>query len=78
MKKTTIYLPDRTKAAIERRARRTGTSEAEVIRAALEAALAGDVADEDGELRFGFLSFPPIADRVDEILAEGFGDWRVH
>lgn len=39
MHKSSLYLPDRLKAGLARRARQTGRSEAEVIREALEAAL---------------------------------------
>ena len=43
MRKTSVYLPDRLKEALAARARATGRSEAEVIRAAIEAEVgAGD------------------------------------
>lgn len=35
MKKTTVYLPDELKAALEQAAARSGSSEADLIRAAL-------------------------------------------
>jgi Arc/MetJ-type ribon-helix-helix transcriptional regulator len=38
MKRTTVYLPDDLKAALERTAAAEGKSEAEVVRAALSAA----------------------------------------
>jgi len=37
MRKTSVYLPDRLKDALAAQARATGRSEAEVIRAAVEA-----------------------------------------
>jgi predicted transcriptional regulator len=65
--KTTVYLPDDLKSAIEREARRRGCSEATVIRDAVANAL-------DRPLpRAGLLDAEPIADRVDELLA-GFGE----
>lgn len=67
-KKTTVYLSDELKAALEREAKRTGESEAEVIRRAIAAAV------ERPRPRPGILSGEPIAHRVDEILAEGFGE----
>ena len=39
MRKSSLYLPDRLKAALEARAAETGTSEAELIRASLETSL---------------------------------------
>ena len=73
MIKTTLYLPDDLKEAIALKARSEQTSEAEVIRHALE------------EATVGFSSPAPIpripewggdgtvASRVEEILADGFG-----
>jgi hypothetical protein len=67
--KTTIYLPDELKSAVADRARRDGLSEAEVIRAAIEAAVRAD----RPRPRAAVFSGEPIADRADELLA-GFGD----
>ena len=69
MQKTTVYLPEELKAAIERKAQRAGLSEAEVIRRAIEA----DVAGERPRPRPGIFSVEPFAERVDELL-EGFGE----
>lgn len=44
MRKSSLYLPDRLKAGLAARAARTGRSEAELIREAVEAALATDPA----------------------------------
>ena len=66
-RKTTVYLPDALKADLEREARSRGTSEAEVIREALSAAVSRP------SPRHGFVDAPPIADRADELLA-GFGE----
>ena len=65
--KTTIYLPDDLKSAIEREARRRGCSEAKVIRDAVSEAVGRP------RPRPGLLDGEPLADRVDELLA-GFGE----
>jgi hypothetical protein len=71
MKKTTLYLPEDLKAQIERLAAATQRSEAEVIRTAL----ALYVEESRPEPRFGLFSSgrPDLAERTDEILADGFG-----
>ncbi len=68
--KTTLYLPEDIKGAVEVEARRRGVSEAEVIREALRTALLSQPVAPRGGL---FRGQEPIADRVDEVLAEGFG-----
>lgn len=70
MTKTTLYLPDELKRAIEVEASRRNTSEAEVIRDALRRSLADSRPRPHGGL---FAGTEPIADRADELLA-GFGD----
>lgn len=65
--KTTIYLPDELKRAVELEARARGLSEAEVIRAAIAAHVTRP------EPRPGLFSAEPMADRVDELLS-GFGE----
>jgi hypothetical protein len=68
VRKTTLYLPDGLKGAVEREARRRGIAEAEVIREAIARAIARPAP------RAGlFASEEPLAARVDELLA-GFGD----
>jgi len=66
-KKTTIYLPDELKRAVEREAARRGESEAEVIRSAIALAVARP------RPLGGFISIEPIANRVEELLI-GFGE----
>lgn len=66
-RKTTIYLPDDLKAAVEREARRRRSSEAEVIRDAVRRAVARPAPSA------GILDGEPIAARADELLA-GFGE----
>lgn len=65
--KTTIYLPDALKTAVEQEARRRGSSEAEVIRQAIATAVTAPRPSA------GFLDAEPFAARTDELLA-GFGD----
>ena len=75
VKRTTIYLPDGMKAAVEREASRRGVTEAEVIRTA--------VRDHLDEAPTPLREFPlfdeplgfDLAGRVDELL-EGFGEDR--
>ena len=70
MRKTTIYLPEELKRAVEAQAERHGISEAEVIRAAIRKGV------EDGAPppRPGiFSSDELLAERVDELLV-GFGE----
>lgn len=67
IRKTTIYLPEELKAAVEREARRRGSSEAEVIRQAVAATVTAP------RPRAGFLDGEPFAARAGELLA-GFGE----
>jgi Arc/MetJ-type ribon-helix-helix transcriptional regulator len=66
-RKTTVYLPDQLKSAVERESVRLGWSEAEVIRSAVAAFV------EAPSPTIGFLDAEPIAERADELLA-GFGE----
>ena len=67
MHKTTVYLPDELKARLAGEARRQGVSEAELIRAAIQASVARP---RPGRALF---RAEPFAERVDELL-EGFGE----
>lgn len=69
MFKTTIYLPDDLKKAVEQEAHRRGQSEAEVIRAAV----ADAVQPHRARPQAGLFSGEPIARRAEELL-EGFGE----
>ena len=73
MMKTTVYLPDELKLEVARVARSEGISEAEVIRRAVESwtARIPRQRPRGGLLHLGD---PTLAERVDEVLAEGFGD----
>ena len=67
--KTTLYLPDDLKKAIELEASRRSASEAEVIREALRQAFLRTRPRPSGGIIAGS---EPIAERVDELLS-GFG-----
>jgi plasmid stability protein len=67
--KTTVYLPDDLKRALEVEAAASGRSEAEIIREAI-AARVGSARPASG-----FLEGEPIAEHV-EVLLAGFGDAR--
>ncbi len=69
VQKTTLYLPDDLKGAVADEPRRSGRSEAEVIRSAIAAA----VKPVRPRPRAAVFSGDPIARRVDELL-EGFGE----
>ena len=65
-RKTTVYLPDELKAAVEREAARRGESEAEVIRRAIATSVSRP------RPRAGILDGEPFAAQADELLG-GFG-----
>lgn len=71
MFKTTLYLPDELKAALERAARETGRSEAELIREGVRLAVANTLPPTP---TIGILvsDDPHFAENVDQHLA-GFG-----
>ncbi len=66
--KTTVYLPDGLKAALEREALRRGCSEAQVIRDAISTAVVRPYPTSTG-----LFDAEPMAERVDELL-RGFGE----
>jgi Ribbon-helix-helix protein, copG family len=73
MRRTTIYLPDELKAALERTATAEGRSEAEVVRSALASATAEHVYPPP-RLPLFDSGDATLAERVDEELARGFGE----
>ncbi len=73
MKRTTVYLPDELKAALARTAAADGTTEAQVVRSALEAATA-HYAHPRPRLPLFDGGDPTLSERVDDELARGFGD----
>lgn len=66
-RKTTIYLPDDLKEALEREAATRGSSEAEVIREAIRSAVSRPLP------KAGLFEGEPIAGSTDELL-KGFGE----
>ena len=72
MKKTTVYLPDDLKAALERTAAAQGRSEAELIREAVRK-LTQDAEQPRPRLPLFSSGDPTLAERVDEELKKGFG-----
>lgn len=73
MRRTTIYLPDDLKDALERTATAEGRSEAEVVRLALATATAAH-AYPPPRLPLFSSGDPTLAERVDDELARGFGE----
>ncbi len=73
MKRTTVYLPEDLKAALERTALAQGKTEAEVVRVAVASATA-EHAYPPPRLPLFDSGDPTLAERVDEELAEGFGE----
>lgn len=72
MKKTTVYLPDELKAALERAGAR-GRSEAELVREAVRE-LTQRLEPPRPRLPLFSSGDPTLAERVDEELGEGFGE----
>ncbi len=73
MKKTTVYLPDELKRDLERAAAATGSSEAELIREGIQNLVEIRLAPPPSGPLFSS-GDPTLAGRVDELLAEGFGE----
>jgi predicted transcriptional regulator len=74
MVKTTVYLSENTKQRVAEAARRSGQSEAEFIRTAIEQRTEAVLPRSRGQ--WGTIKFDEsgLAHRVDEVLAEGFGE----
>jgi Ribbon-helix-helix protein, copG family len=74
MVKTSVYLPEELKERLASASRASGESEATIIRSALERWLAGMLRPRNSP-HWGTVGFadPDLADKVDEVLAEGFG-----
>ncbi len=72
MVRTNVYLRPLQKTRLTAAARRSGTSEAELIRQAVDRVL-DDPPPARRKPQTGFITAPPFAHRIDEILAEGFG-----
>ena len=74
MKKTTVYLPDELKADLARAAASQEKSEAELIREAVRE-LTRRLEPPRPRLPLFSSGDSTLAERVDEELARGFGDW---
>jgi hypothetical protein len=75
MHKTTVYLPDDLKTALERAAHEHDRSEADLIREGVRLVTA-QLAYPEPRIPLFSGGEPDLAERVDEILKEGFGeDW---
>jgi hypothetical protein len=72
MHKTTVYLPQQVRVELKRMAGERGTSEAYLIREALERLVAAEGAPTP-RLPLGASELPPCAEDVDAALAAGFG-----
>jgi hypothetical protein len=75
MLKTTVYLTPALKARLETAARARGQSEADVIREAISTFTAGERPRPRLPLVRGPAGTTDLAERVDEMLAAGFGRW---
>ena len=74
MTKTSVYLPEQLKHDLALAARRRGRSEAELIREAIARLVAEDEQDRPRPRPGLFASGDPaLAEKVDEVLAGGFG-----
>ena len=72
VKKTTVYLPDELSARLKRAAVQSGKSEADLIRAGVEHVVELELTPPP---RAPLWSGPgDLAEHVDEILGEGFGE----
>lgn len=71
MRKTTVYLPDELKGALEREAGSRSCSEAELIREAISSLIEANAAPKP-KLPLFSSGDPTLAERVDEEL-KGFG-----
>lgn len=71
--KKTIYLPEELKRNLERAASRSGKSQAELIREGIEHVVCVHGAPRPRIPLFR-TGDPTLAERVDEALAEGFGE----
>jgi hypothetical protein len=75
MVKTTVYLPEELKERLAQAAQVSGESEAQIIRSAIEVWLAGLLPRRHSSL-LGTIEFgdPDLPYKVDEYLAQGFGE----
>ena len=72
VKKTTVYLPDELRDSLKRAAEESGKSEAELIREGVEYAVEQNLTPLPRAPLWS--AGGNLAEHVDEILAEGFGE----
>ena len=70
----TVYLHESTRRRVTEAARRTGQSEAEFVRAAIEQHTEEILSRRQGQWGTVTFSEPGLAHKVDEALADGFGE----
>jgi hypothetical protein len=73
VRRTTVYLPDSLKQRVERVAREHNVSEAELMRAAIDEFTRTSVRPRPTLPLFASIGDPDLSERIDEVLAEGFG-----
>jgi hypothetical protein len=73
MKKTTVYLPDELSRDLKRAAAESGRSKAELIREGIASVVEAKLTPRPRGPLFSS-GDPTLAERVDELLAEGFGE----
>jgi len=73
MRKTTVYLPESLSRGLKRAAAESGQSEAELIREGVASVIRARLAPAPRIPLFDS-GDPTLAERVDELLAEGFGE----
>ena len=73
MEKSTVYLPVDLKRALRRAARSTGRSEADLIREGI-GMVTGTHRVAEPRLPLFESGQPDLAERVDELLLDGFGE----
>jgi Arc/MetJ-type ribon-helix-helix transcriptional regulator len=76
MRRTTVKLPDEVDDLLRHEAERKGMTISEVTREAIEEYLGIRPRRKFVSAEAGSSGGQNLASRVDEILAEGFGDWR--
>lgn len=73
VQRTTVYLPEALKARLARAARQRNVSEAELMRTAIDEFTRTSARPQPTLPLFDSIGDPDLAERVDAILAEGFG-----
>jgi hypothetical protein len=73
MRKTTVYLPDELSRDLKRAAAESGRSEAELIREGVARVVEQELTPPPRGPLFSS-GDPTLAERVDELLGEGFGE----